>query len=496
MEIGRFCRCFCGKGDLDLDQKKVLQDEFETVYDNTTKLPIQPSSAVVSSFSTSPDQPMRGEPIRTGTLWYLLADEQVQEVTFVLYINGFSIALNSKVSSISLSPFCLVRNCKFQDPYMNTTLADLQIFKISLFTQNLCYYLGVRGSDADAVAVERRQWVTEIARVIKLVSQSLFPCFSISCAALKNVPTTRNRLMAGYLIHHTSKSVVTVLYGELHPHCAVSYKAKMAFYENELCQKIILVIPISAGTVCVGKIGVECTCFCVDGYEFSTRTSSERTLWLRAISNLKVKLTHEAPTPSDKEIAHYRQAIEEHIASNKQTTELHSKVDPLLAVLPFMCLPRPEEDGTRNRISTHAVLGKDIPEDPAPASAKSSKDNVCATVSASTIATPSRNESIGDGISSLGLAEGDAKDASKDSPSAATRNSNHSPREDMLPVAKLPNESSPTVAASLTSDGDNGSPRPEYGSCIAILGMNDQPLKASRERLGGPAFDDGGLMIV
>merc|ERR1719422_1625963 len=112
--------------------------------------------------------------------------------------------------------------------------------------------------------------------------------------------------MAGYVIYHTNNSVASVLYGELHPHCASDNQAKLVFYENELCQNIIMVTPITMGTVCIGTIGVECACFCVDGYKFSARTNAERTLWIRAISNLKVKLTHQAPSPSDEEIAHYR----------------------------------------------------------------------------------------------------------------------------------------------------------------------------------------------
>merc|ERR1719221_1752243 len=99
---------------------------------------------------------------------------------------------------------------------------------------------------------------------------------------------------------------------------------------------------ITVGTVCCEKVGVNCSCFCIDGHQLSTRTSAERKLWLRAISNIKVKLQNRAPAPSVEDIRHYRSAIEEHIQSIRASIEGFGPVDPLLQRLPRRPLSLPD----------------------------------------------------------------------------------------------------------------------------------------------------------
>ena len=43
--------------------------------------------------------------------------------------------------------------------------------------------------------------------------------------------------MAGYVLYHSGDDVATVLYGELSPHTRGSETARLAFYENEQCQR-------------------------------------------------------------------------------------------------------------------------------------------------------------------------------------------------------------------------------------------------------------------
>lgn len=140
--------------------------------------------------------------------------------------------------------------------------------------------------------------------------------------------------MAGYVLYHDAATVATVLYCELHPHCDVKDHAKLAFYENELCQRLVMEIRVTVGTICCEKVGVNCSCFCIDGHQFSTRTCAERKLWLRAISNIKVKLQNRAPTPTGEDIRHYRSAIEEHIDSIRTSLEGLGPIDALLQRLP------------------------------------------------------------------------------------------------------------------------------------------------------------------
>jgi len=268
------------------------------------------------SYSIYPDQQLRGQPMREGELWFLSTEDKVDPVNFALYINGFSFWHEDQETTISLSPFALVRNCKFQSTYPSLgSLSDFKIFKVSLFAQGRCYYFGVKGADEHQAEEERSRWVLDISRAMRLVTQSLFPPFAISCEPLESVASTQRRLMAGYLIHCDDGFVASVLYCELHPHC--EDKAKMVLYENEVCQTPVMDVYITERSICCEKIGINCSCFSIEDHQFSTRSLSERKLWLRAISNLKVKLQNRAPTPDNEEIRNYRVAIRDHLSTMK-----------------------------------------------------------------------------------------------------------------------------------------------------------------------------------
>lgn len=159
--------------------------------------------------------------------------------------------------------------------------------------------------------------------------------------------------MAGYVLYHGADDVTTVLYGELSPHNRGSELARLAFYENENCQKLAMELWLAVGSNCYEKVGVNCTCFCINGHDFSARTISERKLWLRAISNMKVKLQNSAPAPSKDDIGHYREAIEEELKSQKQIRNLeHSiegrgPVDALLQKVSRRASSRPSRSASR-----------------------------------------------------------------------------------------------------------------------------------------------------
>lgn len=320
MVMGAVCRCICGNDtgipgdrdttwavpDLDLDE---------------VGLPY--SGAQIAgrlSYSIFPDQQLRGQPMREGELWFLSTEDKIDPVNFALYINGFSFWHEDQEVSISLSPFALVRTCKFQNSYPSLgALSDFKIFKVSLFAQGRCYYFGVKGADEHEAEEERSRWVLDISRAMRLVTQSLFPPFSISCQPLDAVASTQRRLMAGYLIHCDDGFGASVLYCELHPHC--EDKAKMVLYESEVCQTPVMDVYITERSICCEKIGINCSCFTIEDHQFSTRSLAERKLWLRAISNLKVKIQNRAPTPDIEEIRNYRSAIKEHLASVRGSLE-------------------------------------------------------------------------------------------------------------------------------------------------------------------------------
>lgn len=289
------------------------------------------------SYTIHPDQPLRGQPIRHGRAIFLSAEEKAYDINLALHINGisFSLGLGEDVT-ISWSPFTLVRNCKFQSTTgSNEGLVDYKIFKVSLFSQGLCYYFGVR-SDTEQKSDELRSgWVVDISRTIRLVTQSLFPVFRLTCKPLTSVPSTANRLLAGYLVHldHDDSVTASVLFAELHPHNVE--QAKLLLYENHRCLQVQWEILLTQHTAIGEKVGINCNCLCVAGHDFATRTLAERKLWLRALSNVRVKLLNLAPPPDKEEIDQYRQAIQEHLQTIQPALQSLTVSDPLLPLTSF-----------------------------------------------------------------------------------------------------------------------------------------------------------------
>merc|ERR1712050_75633 len=101
-------------------------------------------------------------------------------------------------------------------------------------------------------------------------------------------------------------------------------------YENELCSHPVIDILITESSVYCDVVGINCSCFIVDCHHFASQTPSERKLWLRALSNVKVKIQNRAPEPTANEIEHYRVSIQEHITAVAATAEPRIVTDPLL----------------------------------------------------------------------------------------------------------------------------------------------------------------------
>eukprot|EP00930_Biecheleria_cincta_P086455 TRINITY_DN75738_c0_g1_i1.p1 TRINITY_DN75738_c0_g1~~TRINITY_DN75738_c0_g1_i1.p1 ORF type:complete len:467 (-),score=76.54 TRINITY_DN75738_c0_g1_i1:90-1490(-) len=321
---GTLCRCICGTGKKDHFELQRTFGSNELDIDalaEADEAPFQPPPFASGRLTYSIlQQPLRGAPIREGTLWYLSAEDQVDPVFFSLYVNGFAFKHEGVEAAISLSPFVLVRNCKFQSGY-SACLSDVKIFKISLFAHSACYYFGIRseGEGERWAEEERSRWVLDISRAVRLVTQSLFPPFRITCDPLKGLPHTDARLMAGYMVRLDDAATASVLYVELHVH--QEEYAKVVLYENELCQVAVSEILLSETAMCSEKIGINCSCFSVEDHHFSTRTLAERKLWLRAISNVRVKLQNHAPKPEEEEMANYRAAIKEHLLTIRAALE-------------------------------------------------------------------------------------------------------------------------------------------------------------------------------
>jgi len=132
--------------------------------------------------------------------------------------------------------------------------------------------------------------------------------------------------MAGYVVHHDDVSTASVVYCELHAH--EGDMARVALYENDFCQVPVGEICIHENAMCSEKIGINCSCYSVEDHQFSTRTLAERKLWLRAISNVRVKLQNRAPNPSQEELDGFRMAIKDHILTIKPALDGPGFEDP------------------------------------------------------------------------------------------------------------------------------------------------------------------------
>eukprot|EP00913_Durusdinium_trenchii_P031584 g29576.t1 len=102
---------------------------------------------------------------------------------------------------------------------------------------------------------------------------------------------------------------VSLVYGELHAHC--DNTAGFAAYEDDACKVQVVHLAIDTNTCVSERVGIDCSCFSLGDHHFSTRTCAEKMLWLRAISNVKVKLRHLAATPTPTELRFYRAAVRE-----------------------------------------------------------------------------------------------------------------------------------------------------------------------------------------
>lgn len=204
----------------------------------------------------------------------------------------------------------------------------LKSFKVSLLEPDPCCYFAVRSGCEREAEEERSDWVLVLSHTILLITETLLPPFSVTCDPLPGVPQTARRLMAGYLLHRDDGNSISVLFCELNAHCGSS--ARLVMYENKYCESEIMDILITESSVCCDVVGINCSCFIIDSHQFASQTPSERKLWLRALSNVKVKIQNRAPEPTEEELQHYRTSIREHIFALEATLEPRIVTDALL----------------------------------------------------------------------------------------------------------------------------------------------------------------------
>lgn len=88
----------------------------------------------------------------------------------------------------------------------------------------------------------------------------------------------------------------------------------MTLYRDAWCDRELSTVALSESTTVSTRSGVYCNVFGIDHHRFCARNADEKDLWLRAVSNVKVKLMFEAPDPTIEEIWIFRQSVQERVA--------------------------------------------------------------------------------------------------------------------------------------------------------------------------------------
>jgi len=302
------------------DGSPVVPSTVEVLVQNGFKthgnLPAGPQERIIRSFATLEDERLRGDPLHSGSILQLKLGVAIEDITLTLYINGFSRipqganqeeALEKPVGR-TWSPFSLVEKCQVKTMQHSSLWA---VFKLTVFRQegdDRYYYFATTGKDAFK---ERDKWVDEISNAIRQVTLSLFPPHAITVRPLPGVDSTSTRIMAGYLLRSQATDVVSLFYCELHAYSAGG--ARLSIYKDEWCEREVAILMLTDQTVVSTRKGSYCTVFGVDQHRFCARTRDEKELWLRAVSNIKVKLMFDAPDPTNEELAVFRAAVLERI---------------------------------------------------------------------------------------------------------------------------------------------------------------------------------------
>mmetsp|Transcript_70627 Transcript_70627/g.169242 ORF Transcript_70627/g.169242 Transcript_70627/m.169242 type:complete len:486 (-) Transcript_70627:12-1469(-) len=310
-------------------QKEIVEDgqcRFGQTEEAIHILPFKSERKHTLDYVVTSDLEPWGDVISMGQLLYITPGSEVvtREMQMSIYVNGFAMeAAQRNVSSKDTSsrpsivkrlwsPFSMVEACQVKTPQNNLAWAA---FKLTVFRadgDDECLFFATAGQDALA---QRDLWMTEMSTGISRVTKSLFPPHSITVSPLRGVSPTSDRILAGYLLYRAGPDTASLVYCELHAYRDGASEFKS--YTDEWCTWGVAKQVVTADTIVSSRTREHCTVFGLDDERYSARTKQEKDLWLRALSNIKVKLTYTAPDPSAEELEHIRAAIHEKVLTLK-----------------------------------------------------------------------------------------------------------------------------------------------------------------------------------
>mmetsp|Transcript_47119 Transcript_47119/g.86442 ORF Transcript_47119/g.86442 Transcript_47119/m.86442 type:complete len:383 (+) Transcript_47119:180-1328(+) len=270
------------------------------------------------------------EPVKVGKLLLLTSQSSCLSVTVRLEDTAMYVIREESGKRLwrSISPFMSLVECNAMIDDGKETLLDSGAgFKVTFLSQNDMddvHFVFLCTGDVNCGQL-RESWMTAFCGVIARLSASLFPVFYISTHPVHGASWTGSRIMAGYLLRLDSCGLALV-YCELQAPKVQSDlgdgHAMLLMYANELCERQVDSLRLTRHTEVVSWRGRSAAIFGVDRCCLAARSPEEKQVWLRAISNLKVKVLVGAPAPSTHELEVFREAVLERVSLLKDTRPL------------------------------------------------------------------------------------------------------------------------------------------------------------------------------
>eukprot|EP00929_Paragymnodinium_shiwhaense_P097692 TRINITY_DN59318_c0_g1_i1.p1 TRINITY_DN59318_c0_g1~~TRINITY_DN59318_c0_g1_i1.p1 ORF type:complete len:541 (-),score=88.94 TRINITY_DN59318_c0_g1_i1:90-1712(-) len=275
-------------------------------------LPRGPVRHSVPSYSRSTDASLLEGEIFVGEVAQLKVGERIQRVSLAIYENGFCVSQSSSSSDLGAEkafsrlwcPFTLVEPCVVQAKRQDQPMS---VFKLAVLQPNeadIFYYFACLGDKAETEVAE---WLERIGDAINRVVGHMIPRRVVEVRPVPGRPGTGSRLMAGYLMLLVTEQTVARYFCELQAY--QNKTARFVLYQDEWCEHEVRNEAITDASVVSTRKGTNCTIFGVDSLLLSARTWMEKELWLRAVSNIKVKLMFNAPAPTEEELNIFRGSV-------------------------------------------------------------------------------------------------------------------------------------------------------------------------------------------
>lgn len=278
-----------------------------------------------------------GPPLHEGKVWRVINGVQLEKVALTVYPNGFRVEddITAKLEGPHSpntfrpwSPFTVVEICQITDPSTDASVTQAWVvFKVLELLGPDKYEVGYFALSGALAKTDSARWIAAMNTSLEALRKSLFPRHDIIVRPLDGVPSTASRIMAGYLLHlEDSPNTLSLLYCELHTY---RYNESLfAAYEDEECTRMVTSTVLTPNTRLSSSSRGQCTCFTIEHLCLCARSPDEKEIWLRAVSNVKVKLLFDAPDPTIKDLNMMRNAIMERIVEVEQKRKEEKEKNP------------------------------------------------------------------------------------------------------------------------------------------------------------------------